>query len=139
IEADDKQIEQVLKNIILNALQAMPEGGKLELRTRRLPNQEYVELSVMDTGMGIPEEKLEKIFVPFFTTKTKGTGLGLAVVRKIIENHKGRIEVISKVDEGTSFNIILPVSGAAPLPPIAVPIEEMERRVSADLRRHIDE
>jgi two-component system sensor histidine kinase AtoS len=135
IEADGKQLEQVLKNIVLNALQAMPEGGELLVETReRNGSGKWVELSITDTGMGIPSEKLEKIFVPFFTTKTKGTGLGLSVVRKIIENHRGKIEVRSELNEGTTFNVVLPVGGVTPLPVISTPTDELERRISAELR-----
>jgi two-component system sensor histidine kinase AtoS len=135
IEADNKQIEQVLKNIVLNALQAMPEGGKLYIETReRNGSGNWVEMSISDTGMGILQDKLEKIFVPFFTTKTKGTGLGLSVVRKIVENHRGKIEVNSTPNEGTTFRVVLPIGGVSPLPVITAPTDELERRVSAELR-----
>lgn len=109
IQADGKQLEHVLKNMILNAVQAMPSGGTLSIMTRAAGNG--VELSIADTGIGIPEEKLERIFVPFFTTKTKGTGLGLSVVRKIVENHGGYIDVVSVTGQGTAFKITLPFAG----------------------------
>jgi len=109
IQADGKQLGHVMRNIVLNAIQAMPSGGTLTIVTRAVGNG--VEFSVTDTGMGIPEEKLERIFVPFFTTKTKGTGLGLSVVRKIVENHGGYIDVASVVGQGTTFKIILPFAG----------------------------
>ncbi|MDI6828745.1 MAG: GAF domain-containing protein, partial [Armatimonadota bacterium] len=108
ILADDKQLEQVLRNIFLNALQAMPEGGSLYVSTG--PCDGAVRITITDTGTGIPEDKIDKIFVPFFTTKTKGTGLGLSIVQKIVENHGGTIRVQSKVGEGTTFEIRLPVS-----------------------------
>ncbi|MBI2843361.1 MAG: GAF domain-containing protein [Armatimonadetes bacterium] len=108
IEADEKQIEQVLRNLILNGLQAMPEGGILTVRTRPLPGR-AVEMCVVDTGVGIPESQVCRIFVPFFTTKTKGTGLGLPVVQKTVENHGGHVEVSSIVGEGTVFKVTLPV------------------------------
>lgn len=110
IQADGKQLEQVLRNIIINALQAMPEdGGTLSVQTKTVG--QFVELAITDTGSGIPEEKLDRIFVPFFTTKTKGTGLGLSVVQKIVENHGGRIEVTSVIGQGTTFKIMLPITG----------------------------
>ncbi|MCL6520739.1 MAG: hypothetical protein K6T99_13020, partial [Armatimonadetes bacterium] len=107
ILADDKQLEQVLRNIILNSLQAMPDGGNLYVDTARADNA--VRIIITDTGLGIPSDKIEKIFVPFFTTKTKGTGLGLSIVRKIIENHGGTIRVQSEVGKGTTFEITLPI------------------------------
>lgn len=110
VQADEKQLEQVLRNIILNALQAMPEGGTISVQTRAAA--QAVELCVSDTGVGIAEEKLDRIFVPFFTTKTKGTGLGLSVVQKIVENHGGYIEVSSVVGQGTTFKVVLPITGA---------------------------
>lgn len=109
IQADDSQLEQVLKNMIINSLQAMPEGGMLTIETGAIPTG-GAYISVSDTGVGIAPDKLERIFQPFFTTKTKGTGLGLSVVHKIIENHGGRIEVSSKLNKGTKFKIVLPRS-----------------------------
>lgn len=114
IQADGKQLEHALRNMILNSLQAMPAGGAITIRTRSVAGQ-GVALSVDDTGSGIAEEKLNSIFVPFFTTKTKGTGLGLSIVQKIVENHGGRIDVASVVGEGTSFKIVLPLASAARL------------------------
>ncbi|MEN6416873.1 MAG: GAF domain-containing protein [Armatimonadota bacterium] len=111
IQADDSQLQQVVKNIIINALQAMPGGGSLTVETGAI---QYggAFISVSDTGVGIAQDKLERIFQPFFTTKTKGTGLGLSVVHKIIENHGGRIEVSSEPNKGTTFRIVLPRAGA---------------------------
>ncbi|MCX6343681.1 MAG: GAF domain-containing protein [Armatimonadetes bacterium] len=110
IQADEAQLDQVLKNIIINALQAMPHGGALAIETGPTPaGGAYISIS--DTGIGIPPEKTERIFQPFFTTKTKGTGLGLSVVHKIVENHGGRIELTSEVDKGSTFKIILPRTG----------------------------
>ncbi|MCE5322610.1 GAF domain-containing protein [bacterium] len=109
IQADDSQLEQVLKNMIINSLQAMPEGGMLTIETGVMPAGGAF-ISVSDTGVGIAPDKVERIFQPFFTTKTKGTGLGLSVVHKIIENHGGRIEVTSKPNMGTTFKIVLPRS-----------------------------
>jgi signal transduction histidine kinase len=109
LEYDEQQIEQVLVNLIQNGIQAMPEGGDLKIRVET--DQEDCYIYVEDTGQGIPEEFLKKVFEPFFTTKPKGegTGLGLAVVYGIIENHKGSISVSSQVDEGTTFMIKLPL------------------------------
>jgi PAS domain S-box-containing protein len=110
------QIQQVLINIILNAIQAMPEGGRLSLVTSVAKNirineslKDTVRIDVADTGVGIPKENLGKLFTPFFTTKErgKGVGLGLPVVHGIIERHKGKIEVASEVNRGTTFTIYL--------------------------------
>jgi two-component system cell cycle sensor histidine kinase/response regulator CckA len=125
IEGDSNQIHQVLMNLCINAADAMPEGGTLTLSTREVfLNQEqarrhlslqsgpYVRLSVADTGSGISEEDLSKIFEPFFTTKEtgKGTGLGLSVVYGVVKNHRGAIEVDSKVGQGSVFTVYLPLS-----------------------------
>jgi PAS domain S-box-containing protein len=107
IIADDKQLEQVMRNIVLNAIQAMPEGGTLMVSSRAAGDG--VKLVVADTGMGIPEDKLSQLFVPFFTTKTKGTGLGLSIVQKIVENHGGRVTVKSEIGKGTTFEVFLPI------------------------------
>lgn len=116
IHADEKQIEQVLRNVILNALQAMPSGGSIRITTApHIGRAGGVELTVTDTGMGIPAEKLDRIFVPFFTTKTKGTGLGLSVVQRIVENHGGRIQVASEEEDGATFNLTFPERPASPL------------------------
>ncbi len=132
IHADPEQLEQVLKNIIINALQAMPEGGVLTLETGPTPAG-GAYMSITDTGIGIQPGKIDRIFQPFVTTKTKGTGLGLSVVHKIVENHGGRIEVASEVDKGSTFRIILPKTG---LPtPVTFEIDPtLERRTSGQLK-----
>ncbi len=109
VKADPAQIQQVLVNIINNAIESMPGGGTLIIDTRRRDGE--VEISITDTGEGIPEENLSKIFDPFFSTKGvgKGTGLGLSVSYGIIERHGGRIEVESEVGVGSTFRIILPL------------------------------
>jgi len=109
IIADPSQLNQVLVNLIVNALQSMSAGGKITVRT--WSSDHHVYLSVEDTGPGISRENLEKIFVPFFTTKDigHGTGLGLPVVHGIITSHGGLIDVDSKVDSGTRFEIRLPI------------------------------
>jgi len=109
IEADFDQLQQVCTNLILNAIQAMSEGGTLTLRTST-NDDEQLKLEVQDTGCGIPQENMRKLFTPFFTTKgeKKGIGLGLAVAYGIIQRHEGSIEVQSKEGEGTTFIIHLP-------------------------------
>jgi len=107
IQADERQLERVTRNVILNAVQAMPDGGAISIRTGPTPgNGAFVEIE--DTGVGIGVDELDRIFQPFFTTKTKGTGLGLSVVSKIVENHGGRVEVRSVVGKGTTFRFTLP-------------------------------
>jgi len=107
VMADPDKLQQVFTNLTLNAIQAMPKGGTLILRTS-LENG-LVRADVQDTGCGIPEENLSKLFTPFFTTKEKGSGagLGLFVVRWIIERHKGEIRVHSEVGKGTTFSVYL--------------------------------
>lgn len=109
VMADFDQLLQVCTNLILNAIQAMPEGGSLTLRTSVSNN--HLKIEVQDTGHGISPENMRKLFTPFFTTKreVKGVGLGLAVAYGIIQRHKGRIEVQSKEREGTTFTIYLPL------------------------------
>jgi PAS domain S-box-containing protein len=109
---DNGQIKQVFLNLITNAAQAMPKGGTLGLRTVRLGNE--VAISVSDTGQGIPPEIQERIFEPFFTTKAvgEGTGLGLSVSFGIIQEHRGRISVESRVGQGSTFTVWLPTSPA---------------------------
>jgi len=110
IPIDENQIEQVFINILLNASQSMTGGGSIHIGTYT-ENEEYACLKITDTGAGISEENLEKIFDPFFTTKSdKGMGLGLSVSYGIIERHGGKIEVQSKVNEGTTFTIKLPLN-----------------------------
>ena len=108
--ADFDQLQQVCTNLILNAIQAMPEGGRLTLRTSTA-NDSQLKIEVQDTGCGISPENIRKLFTPFFTTKGKGkgVGLGLAVAYGIIQRHKGRIAVQTKEGEGTTFTIYLPL------------------------------
>ncbi|OLC90031.1 MAG: hypothetical protein AUH86_24110 [Acidobacteria bacterium 13_1_40CM_4_58_4] len=111
VQCDAAQIEQVLLALVMNAIDAMPRGGNLWLRTRRNEARAEVEIQVRDDGMGIPPEILSQIFEPFLTTKDSGhgVGLGLAISRGIIERHNGRIEVQSEVGRGTTFTITLPL------------------------------
>lgn len=109
ILVDANQLNQVFINIIINAAQAMPDGGKLELTTGLDKSGNQLFVRVRDTGCGIPEENLKRIFDPFYTTKESGgTGLGLSVSYGIVENHGGTIEVESRVGEGTTFVVLLP-------------------------------
>lgn len=112
---DEKQIQQVFFNIIINAIQAMPEGGTLTIHTDLVQRSErdFVQVTINDTGQGISPEALDKIFVPFFTTKTQGTGLGLPICRQLLEQHGGMIEVESLVGNGTTFSILLPAGNLA--------------------------
>jgi two-component system NtrC family sensor kinase len=111
---DSTQIEQVLVNLFQNAIQAMPNGGKLHIRLNR--EEKGISLQVQDEGVGIPEENLPRIFDPFFTTKPEGvgTGLGLSVSYGIVTKHRGRIDVKSKLGNGSTFTIKLPYD--QPLP-----------------------
>jgi signal transduction histidine kinase len=111
IIADKSQLYQVLVNLVVNAIQAMPEGGTITIRTAS--QNKGVILTVLDTGVGIEEELHDKVFMPFFTTKDvdEGTGLGLAVVHGIVTAHKGTVEVESNVGHGTKFIVYLPLNG----------------------------
>jgi signal transduction histidine kinase len=117
VHGDSVQLEQVLLNLLINARQAMlGKGGSLTLKAAAAEGNE-VRIQVIDTGPGIPENLMPKIFQPFFTTKgttkkdeARGTGLGLAICKDIIEHHKGRITVESQVGQGTTFNIHLPAA-----------------------------
>jgi PAS domain S-box-containing protein len=120
--ADFDQIQQVMINIILNATQAMPEGGDLTISTSvekgaifGESKKDAVRIDIKDTGVGIPKENLSRLFTPFFTTKErgKGVGLGLPVVHGIIERHKGKIEVSSELNAGTTFSIFLEIKDEA--------------------------
>lgn len=106
-----QDMEQVLANLIKNAVQAMPEGGVLTVRTRFDENTRSIILQVIDTGVGIPPEMLQNIFLPFFTTKQvgEGTGLGLSICRGIVERYGGEIRIDSKVGRGTTVTIRIPL------------------------------
>ena len=120
VEIDEGQMNQVISNLVINADEAMPEGGTLNIEARNtvieeettlpLPEGKYVEVTVADHGVGIPEEHLDKIFEPYFTTKQKGSGLGLATAYSIIQNHDGYISAESELGTGTTFHIYLPAS-----------------------------
>ena len=126
VEADKGQIRQILNNLVINARQAMPQGGKMEVRMENtdlsassmpsLPAGKYVKISIQDHGPGIPSEHLPRIFEPYFTTKKAGTGLGLATVYSVIRKHDGQIKVVSEPGKGTTFELYLPASQKPVLP-----------------------
>ncbi len=129
VEADEGQLRQILNNLVINARQAMPHGGKMEVRLENVdlsadavsPLQagKYVRISVKDHGSGISADHLPRIFEPYFTTKKEGTGLGLATVYSVVRKHDGQIKVESKPGVGTTFDIYLPAL-MKPLPPLPV-------------------
>lgn len=142
-EADEGQIGQVIQNIVLNADQSMPEGGQVEITATNvqaphpdlpqvLQKGKYIRITVKDSGIGIPEQYLHRIFDPYFTTKEKGSGLGLATSYSIIRNHNGLIDVQSETGKGTTFFVYLPAV-AAPreglLHPVAAAAAERKGRV----------
>ena len=119
VEVDEVQMTQVINNLAINAGEAMPEGGTIHIEAKNtvvegdalpLPAGKYVEITVEDHGIGIEKEHLSRIFEPYFTTKLKGSGLGLATTYSIIKNHDGYITVESEVGAGTTFHIYLPAS-----------------------------
>ena len=110
IECDENRLKQVFLNFIKNGIEAMPNGGELHVKTTIHNNN--VQISIQDTGVGIPKEKLKQLGEPFYTTKKNGNGLGLMVSFKIIENHNGKVFVESEPDKGTIFNILLPAKPA---------------------------
>ena len=112
LRMDPAQIQQALVNLMRNALQAMTKGGVLRLQTGQ--SSENVWVSVSDTGCGIPADHVKQIFEPFYTTKKKGSGLGLMIVQRIVRDHGGAIELESRVEEGTTFRIRLPLHERGP-------------------------
>ena len=122
VEADEDQINQVIRNLLINADQAMPEGGIVEVhgenvmveakRHLSLREGKYAKISITDRGIGIPEQHLSRIFDPYFTTKHKGSGLGLAAVYSIIKKHGGEIRAESEAGIGSSFSFYLPATEA---------------------------
>jgi len=123
VEIDEAQINQVINNLVINAIQAMPKGGSLAIRASNeivdaggsfpLEGGEYVKISVSDTGQGIPEENLARIFDPYFTTREMASGLGLAISYSILHKHGGYIDVASRPGEGSTFTFYLPASKEA--------------------------
>jgi signal transduction histidine kinase len=107
VEFDNRYMKQALLNLIKNAIAAMPQGGKLTIKTET--QDEYIVINVADTGIGIPDESISKIFEPYYTTKKTGSGLGLTLVFKIVREHQGEINVKSRQGEGSVFTISLPI------------------------------
>ena len=105
---DEDRLKQAILNLLVNARQAMLDGGELMVRVRRTGTE--VELSITDTGIGMSEDKLEHCFEEYWSDKKGGTGLGLATTARIVEEHGGRIQVLSEVGRGTSFLIYLPLA-----------------------------
>jgi signal transduction histidine kinase len=112
VPMDGRLMRQALLNVTLNAVQAMPEGGTLSVRARVDGGTARIEIA--DTGPGIAEEVRHRIFEPFFTTKAMGSGLGLAVVKRIVDDHHGALEVVSVPGEGTTFVVRLPLEVGPP-------------------------
>jgi CheY-like chemotaxis protein len=102
----------VIQNIIINAVQAMPGGGEISISTEDeiFDGRNFIKIIIRDEGVGIPEEYLMKIFDPYFTTKSTGTGLGLSVCHSIVKHHDGKMRVVSEPNKGTAFEILLPAS-----------------------------
>jgi two-component system sensor histidine kinase PilS (NtrC family) len=114
IYANRAEIREVVWNLVINAVQCMPEGGELSVETRKIydgANGESLEIQVSDTGYGIDDKYLDRIFEPFFTTKERGTGLGLAIVNRIIEAYKGKILIRRGIEKGTICTVSLPLIG----------------------------
>ena len=130
IKIDREQIKQVFLNILLNSVEATPERGEITVKTRSFvakPGGEpYIQIELADNGRGIPAEHLEDIFTPFYTTKDKGSGLGLSISHQIVQDHRGYIDVESELDKGTSFFVNLPLN------------QEDPKRRREDLRNHPD-
>jgi two-component system, NtrC family, nitrogen regulation sensor histidine kinase NtrY len=106
---DPMILKRILLNLASNAIQAMQEGGKLTIRACQNKEEKYIDISVEDTGVGIPEDIKPNIFTPLFTTKAKGQGFGLAVVKRLVEGLNGTVRFESEVGKGTKFIVNLPV------------------------------
>jgi signal transduction histidine kinase len=118
ISADANQLSQILVNLLLNAAQAMPEGGRITISARKIKFEENIEIAVADTGVGIPADILPHVFEPFFTTKrNKGTGLGLSISQSYVHSHGGDIRIESLPGRGTTVRLTLPVRQQGSLMP----------------------
>lgn len=106
---DDKLVKQAVLNILRNAIQSMSQGGRITVETSYLPESDEISVSVSDTGEGIRQEDLSRIFTPFFSTRVDGSGLGLTLTNRIVQHHNGRIDVASKLGKGTTVTLIFPV------------------------------
>lgn len=130
LEIDGNYFRRVIVNLLTNAVQAMPEGGKLTVEGKRIADNSV--LSVSDTGVGVSEENIRKLFTPLFTTKAKGTGLGLAVCKRIVDAHHGEISVESEEGVGTTFKITLPNTGYNEKEASLINTEAIEADVTAE-------
>jgi signal transduction histidine kinase len=111
IQADSTLLHRALENLVLNAIDAMPAGGVMMVRTTH--DAETVQLEISDTGSGLTKEEAERLFTPYYTTKQHGTGLGLAIVQSVVSDHGGRITVDSESGVGSTFHVLLPIAHAA--------------------------
>ena len=134
VEVDEGQFRQVINNIVINAVQAMPDGGKVEVRAENveftagflppLGPGKYIKISVRDFGMGIQPEHLPRIFDPYFTTRKHARGLGLASAYSVVRKHEGQITVDTQVGKGSTFQIYLPAS----IKPVEVPVSDSDQK-----------
>jgi signal transduction histidine kinase len=108
VKVDGMQLREAIMNLVINAIQSMPGGGKLAIFTDVVDSA--VRIKIADTGMGMSKESLASIFTPFFTTKSRGLGLGLCITKSIIQEHSGSIQVFSEIGQGTTFIVTLPFS-----------------------------
>ena len=106
MQADPVQLQQVFLNLLFNAIEAMPDGGELNIKSSYDQNAGTIKIEISDTGKGIDQEIMADIFKPFFTTKSKGSGLGLAITRRVVEEHGGTMSVTSDPDKATVFKIL---------------------------------
>jgi two-component system sensor histidine kinase HydH len=118
INGDPQQLHQVFVNLLINAIEAMPQGGQLKVTLRGDPIEEQLTVVISDSGVGIPPDLLPRLFEPFATAKERGTGLGLAVSRRILEEHGGAIAVRPRSPHGTTFEVTLPAAQQSALSPI---------------------
>jgi signal transduction histidine kinase len=109
ISGDSERLYRAFSNLVINAIQAMPNGGSLTISSEQRPSSSMVEITFKDRGIGMDEETAKNLFNPFFTTKDKGVGLGMALTHKIVEDHRGTIEVMSEKEKGAAFVLRLPV------------------------------
>jgi signal transduction histidine kinase len=117
VDIDTTEVQQAIRNLMNNGIEVMPQKGTVSVHTRLAADRKSVTIFLGDTGPGIPPDVLDKIFAPFFTTKARGTGLGLAVVRKVLDRHNGSVDVESVVGQGTVFKLTLPVAAPGSPPP----------------------
>lgn len=112
VDLDRHQIQQVITNLIMNGMDAMDDGGTMFVQTELLNDsqEKQIRITISDAGVGIPKDEIPKIFQPFFSTKEKGTGMGLAICRRIIDNHNGEVYVTSTPGEGTTFSLVFPIN-----------------------------